>query len=414
MFRSVFLLISAAVLMTVSAANSQLSGNMKALPVTTLMLASFDDTGWDTLYHEDFSGSYEAFDGQSLGTDGWLVFQLIDGGRIVVDNGYAHLETPDFWNAALIRSTDIMPDEYRIRTKIGHINYDLANYEQADYDSPDFNDHGGYYENGVYFLTLTDDTCSGSQCAEEWWHYHRKMVIDVDNHLNYGGGGETFHPVYMVYMAPETNSGGNLLRTWDGAVWDESAWNWNVAYTYEYDTWYYAELEKADGYIVLRLYDEFGIIIEETTPVSLDKVNAMTESLEYLYVGEPHTDDYEGDVRIDEITLMVPDIGTAVDDDIIDPIPREPIISSRSYPNPFNPATTIAFELTSPYEVSLRIYNILGQKVSTLIDRNMGAGSHRPVWKGRDDDGRLMPAGVYFYRLEIPGFYSIGKIVLLR
>ena len=273
--------------------------------------AAFDDSGWTVLHQEKFDIDFEAADGQTFGVDDWLIFQLINGGTITVADGYAHLKTPDFWNAALIRSTAFLPGEYKIRTKIGYIYYDLTNYEQEDYDNPDFNDHAGHYENGMYFLTITEDTCVGDECAEEWWHYHRKMVIDVDNHINWAGGGETFHPVYMVYMAPETNADGNLLRTWDGSAWDETEWNWNVAYTYEYDTWYYAELEKRDGHIILRLYDADRNILEETTPVSLDKVFAM-DLPGYLYLGEPHTDDYEGDVRIDEITLLVPDSGSYV------------------------------------------------------------------------------------------------------
>lgn len=276
-------------------------------PVNPAGVALFNDSGWTLLYQENFDSAFIAVDGQTFGDDDWLIFQLINGGSITVADGYAWLNAPDFWNAALIRSTDILPEEYKIRTRIGYINYDLSNYEQEDYDHPDFNDHGGYYENGMYFLTLTDDTCIADQCAELWWHYHRKMVIDVDNHLNYGGGGETFHPVYMVYMAPETNAGGNLLRTWTGTYWDTSPWNWNVAYTYDYDTWYYAELEKKDGAIILRLYDADRNILEETTPVPLNLVNAMDDPVEFLYLGEPHTDDYEGDVRIDEITLLIPD-----------------------------------------------------------------------------------------------------------
>ena len=270
--------------------------------------AAFNDSGWTVLYQENFDSDFEAVDGRTFGTDDWLVFQLLNGGAITAANGYAWLNAPDFWNAALIRSVTLLPDEYKVRTKIGYINYDLTNYEQADYDDPNFDDHGGYYENGMYFLTITDDTCSGYECAEEWWHYHRKMVIDVDNHINYGGGSETFHPVYMVYMAPEINSGGNLLRTWTGSYWDTSDWNWNVAYTYAYNSWYYAELEKKDGHIILRLYDGNQNILRETTPVDLSLVFAMDVG-EYLYLGEPHTDDYEGDVRIDEITLLIPDSG---------------------------------------------------------------------------------------------------------
>lgn len=278
-----------------------------ALMLTSAVRAGeFDDEGWYTRYQENFETPFLASDGETFGTDGWLIFQLIDGGAITVDNGYAQLNAPDFWNAALIRSTHSLPAEYKVRTKIGYINYDLTNYESADYADPRFDNHDGYHENGMYFLTVTDDTCVGGQCAEEWWHYHRKMVIDVDNHLDYGTTDTTKHPVFMVYMSPELNEGGNVLRTWDGSIWDTSPWNWNVAYTYVYATWYYAELEKRAGTITLRLYDADRNILQETTPVDLDLVFAMDDPNEFLYLGEPHTDDYEGDVRLDEITLLVP------------------------------------------------------------------------------------------------------------
>jgi hypothetical protein len=370
---------------------------------------SFDDTGWQIMYQENFDIDFEAVDGQTFGQDSWLVFQLINGGAITVANGYAQLTAPDFWNAALIRSTGNLPDEYKIRTKIGYINYDLTNYEQADYDDPNFNDHAGHYENGMYFLTITDAICSGNECAEEWWHYHRKMVIDVDNHINWEGGGETFHPVYMVYMAPETNSGGNLLRTWNGTLWDESSWNWNVAYTYEYNTWYYAELEKLNNQLILRLYDESRNIIEETTPVSLDKIFAMDAPNEILYLGEPHTDDYEGDVRIDEITLLTVDPGVDADDDNSNPNIPEDFFVSQNYPNPFNPITRIKFGLPRTSDINLTIYNIAGQKTATLVEGLYGPGIHTIDW-----DASAYASGVYIYSFKVEKFTTTRKLILLK
>ncbi len=282
-----------------------LAPTLAGLVVASSTFAAFDDSGWTIKYQENFDSPYTAMNNQTFGTNGWLTYRLINGGAMTVANGYVHLNAPDYWNAGLIRSTESLPAEYKVRTKVGYINYDLANYDAADYADSNFDHHRGLYENGMYFLTITNDTCTGSECAENWWHYHRKMVIDVDNHLN-ETGPETFHPVFMVYMAPQTNSGGNLLRTWTGSAWDSSAWNWNVAYTYQYNSWYYAELEKKDGFITLRLYDGNKYLLEETTPVSFDKIFAITDPTEYLFVGEPHTDDYEGDVRIDEISLLVP------------------------------------------------------------------------------------------------------------
>jgi hypothetical protein len=374
--------------------------------------ASFNDSGWVIQYQENFDTDFEAIHGQKFGTDDWLIFQLINGGAITVANGYAWLNAPDFWNAALIRSTGVLPNEYKVRTKIGYINYDLANYEQVDFDDPDFNTHGGYYENGMYFLTITNDTCSGNQCDEFWWHYHRKMVIDVDNHINYGGG-ETFHPVYMVYMAPNTNSGGNLLRTWDGVAWDDSPWNWNVAYTYADNTWYYAELEKKDNHITLRLYDEYKEILEETTPVSLDQIFAM-DVPEYLYLGEPHTDDYEGDVRIDEITLLYVDIGSDVDEDVPGDVLPTQFTVSQNYPNPFNPVTTIRYRLPTRCHVKIDVYNALGRKVWSLVDREQPAGSYKVNWDGRSATGQLVSTGLYLYRFQTDDHVQTKKMLLLK
>jgi len=371
------------------------------------IVAAFNDSGWLIQYQENFDSTFEAAHGQTFSDDDWLIFQLLNDGAISIANGYAQLNAPDFWNAALIRSTHILPEQYKLRTKIGFINYDLTNYEQEDYDDPDFNDHEGHYENGMYFLTVTDDTCAGDQCAEYWWHYHRKMVIDVDNHINWSGPPETLHPVYMVYMAPEENSGGNLLRTWNGSYWDTSPWNWNVAYTYDYDTWYYAELEKFDDHLILRLYDGDQNIIEETTPVYLDLVNAMDDSLEYLYLGEPHTDDYEGDVRLDEITLLLPDNGQATDD------PRAQMPNrfslSQNYPNPFNALTVISYALPEASHVRIDIFDILGRKIETLSDKIQPAGYHQLTWDAADQ-----PSGIYFYKIEAGNFSQIKEMLLLK
>jgi len=278
---------------------------------------------------------------------------------------------------------------------------------------PDFNTHGGNYENGMYFLTVTDDTCSGNECAELWWHYHRKMVIDIDNHINSGGGGETFHPIYMVYMAPQTNSGGNLLRTWTGSFWDTSNWNWNVAATYDSTKWYYAELEKHDGLLTLSLYDENQNIIEESTPVSLSLVNEMNNPIEYLYLGEPHTDDYEGNVRIDEITLMSFDsLSTSVGDAESD-LPQQFTIS-QNYPNPFNPYTTIAYSLSERSNVRIEIFNLLGQSMRTLVDKVQPSGSYQIEWDGKDAYSQNVSSGIYMYKITTDSFTSAKKMVLLK
>jgi len=85
-----------------------------------------------------------------------------------------------------------------------------------------------------------------------------------------------------------------------------------------------------------------------------------------------------------------------------------------NYPNPFNPSTTIAFELAQGGATKLDIYNVKGQLVKTLARGDFKPGSHRAVWDGKDESGREVSSGVYFYRLEAPGYVSTRKMLMLK
>ncbi len=87
---------------------------------------------------------------------------------------------------------------------------------------------------------------------------------------------------------------------------------------------------------------------------------------------------------------------------------------SQNYPNPFNPSTTINFTLPNTADVSLVVYNTLGQKVTTLLQDNMIAGKHSVIWNGRDNSGRLASSGVYFYRLVSGKTAHTKKMILLK
>ncbi len=94
---------------------------------------------------------------------------------------------------------------------------------------------------------------------------------------------------------------------------------------------------------------------------------------------------------------------------------------SQNYPNPFNPWTSIQYTVGgsqlmvhSPIHTTLKIYNILGQKVRTLVDEPKKSGSHQVIWDGKDEKGDQVASGVYFYKLEADKFSEVKKMLLVK
>jgi hypothetical protein len=121
---------------------------------------------------------------------------------------------------------------------------------------------------------------------------------------------------------------------------------------------------------------------------------------------------------IDGVTEITPaiqvgfiGIGVGVDGDVITPLS---FALDQNYPNPFNPETNIDFQLPIETDVSLAVYNLLGQEVKSLVNGRLGAGKHTAHWDGKNANGANVPSGVYFYRLTTPDYTKTNKMIMLR
>ena len=81
----------------------------------------------------------------------------------------------------------------------------------------------------------------------------------------------------------------------------------------------------------------------------------------------------------------------------------------QNYPNPFNPTTTIEFDLPTSSQVTVKIFNVLGEEVTTLLSASLHSGSHSFEW-----DASNLASGVYLYRLEADGYVQTRKMLLIR
>lgn len=98
--------------------------------------------------------------------------------------------------------------------------------------------------------------------------------------------------------------------------------------------------------------------------------------------------------------------------DTVYPINSHKLIGN--YPNPFNPNTSIAFELKNQTFANLSIYNVRGQKVITLVNETLNAGQHAINWNGKDENNKDMATGVYYYKLSTPDTIQVKKAILMK
>jgi len=86
-----------------------------------------------------------------------------------------------------------------------------------------------------------------------------------------------------------------------------------------------------------------------------------------------------------------------------------------NYPNPFNPMTTIRFDLPRPAPVILSVYDVTGRLIRALLDEeSVAAGKHEAIWNGRDEAGRLVATGIYFCRLQTDTFDQTQRMMLIK
>jgi len=108
--------------------------------------------------------------------------------------------------------------------------------------------------------------------------------------------------------------------------------------------------------------------------------------------------------------LAVP---TGIGDDNTTAVPQEYALNAN-YPNPFNPTTTISYDVRETSNVRVTVFNMLGQEVRTLVNTRQAAGSHEIVWDATNNLGEAVSSGIYLYQLQAGDFVQSRKMVLLK
>ncbi len=181
-------------------------------------------------------------------------------------------------------------------------------------------------------------------------------------------------------------------------------------------TWNSVNSEYLTGYNVYRsLWQTGGFEKLNTSPLQDTHYtdNTAEDSVIYCYYV---TATYTVDTWSGESFTSNKDAGgirnaTGIEENNI--IPKA-FYLSQNYPNPFNPTTNISYGLPKDSDVRVDIFNLLGQRIITLVDEHQNAGVKSVIWDGKDNAGKAVSSGVYFYKIDAGSFHESKKMIMLK
>lgn len=163
--------------------------------------------------------------------------------------------------------------------------------------------------------------------------------------------------------------------------------------------------------------DDFTVIFEETLPMGSNEWYGKELDLsdygdDPVYVAFVHTNITDMFyIKIDDVQVVVPDGVFGEDNNVAVP---QKFAVSQNYPNPFNPVTNISFTIPYKTTVALNVYNANGQLVKSLVNGEKEADHYTVQWNGKDNDGKAVSSGVYFYTIKAGDYETTKRMVLLK
>ena len=327
------------------------AGNVGFYTDTDFWLVKTDSNG-DTLWCQTYGGDLPDY--------GTSVIQTSDSNFILAGYSYSfgYGWLPDLWVLKIDSDGDTLWNRYFVSTF-----YELGYCAAATSDSGCIiGGYRGYYNPGQSWLVKMDT--NGSQL---WTR-------------SFGGSGEE----WCNAVQPTPDSGYILVG------YSESLGG---------------EFQTGDFWVIKTDANGDGLWSRTLGGSEQDECHAVVQTSDSGFVLAGYTKSFgEGDADFWMIKLGESDSAKPLEN----PLPAEHTLY-QNYPNPFNPSTQISFDLTKANHLSLKVFDLLGREIATLVDDIRPAGNHSVTF-----DGSKLPSGIYFSRLQAGEFVATKKMVLLK
>lgn len=275
--------------------------------------------------------------------------------------------------------------------------------------SPDTVMPGVNFTINFYFQNATSpaSNINGFSCT---WQLRSPDTVTQITYVDIGGG--TFglpayiNPVDGAGWRPAFVPGAFYWTTLN--VWSMFDMNGNLPDTFNHTTAGIAPNGSWPSTDVTRkMRFQIGVISAQEGTVCVDSINyAPNNTYDWLWDKSPTWNEGES------YCFVINDPSNPVGDNDAQ-VPLEYSLK-QNYPNPFNPTTTVTYSLEKQSHVELNIYNVLGQKIKTLVDKDQAANVYDVTWNGDTDEGKPAASGIYFYEIKAGDYQNTRKMMLLK
>ncbi len=340
-----------------------------------------------------------------------LIVGIQDNNQIDANKTYVHFYTNSFSDSAALQSGS-NPEQFTGIIPASFSYGDTVFYYFSAYDKAS-KPNRGFSETYFYIVGLEDfesglgnwfTTPNGWGLDDLYAHSGNQAINDSPGQAPYPSNR------WAIIMS---------LNSFDLSHCESASLSFWTKYYIELNSDYgYVEASKNNGAtwkIIGQVFNGYRSIYHKVT-LSLNDFCGSGNTkvkIRFRFVSDAQTIPPIPGWFIDDIQIRENDDVSEVAEAAVTSVPKSYRLY-QNFPNPFNLHTTISFDLPAPEQVNLSIFNIKGEVVQTLVEKQLNAGIHRFEWDGTDKFHLPLASGMYFYRLESEKYSSVKKLLLLK